>query len=331
MNPSQTPDTLAAAPAPINNVAVANEHYVSNPIAAFMAGLGRLWATNFVALVITGIIGTVAFIVCLVLMFGATLLSIFGSVSSPTTEDTLFTSGAATGGLLFVGFVLLVVLGATIAVATEYLIVRAQNSDKLRVREALSRGFKRSGTAFLAMILVGIIVIAGLILLIIPGIYLALRLSYVLSIVANENLGAIDSIKRSFALTKGRVGDVIGAVMISAVVAMLASILIEVVGAVAGALPTVVYIAIMLALSAGYFLINMLANVTLSFRYHQSDLASRGVIYGQGTDPLNYLMVLVFIGVIVLSGYITYSLSPGIVDYRSPSAPGGSDLWLNET
>lgn len=56
-------------------------------------------------------------------------------------------------------------------------------------------------------ILFGLIVVAGFILLIIPGIYLALRLQFYSYFVVDKNAGITDSLKMSWGKTKGKVFD----------------------------------------------------------------------------------------------------------------------------
>jgi uncharacterized membrane protein len=55
----------------------------------------------------------------------------------------------------------------------------------------------------LAAILSGIIIAVGFVLVIIPGIIFAIRLQYVGYLVVDKNLGAIEAIKKSWAMTKG--------------------------------------------------------------------------------------------------------------------------------
>jgi uncharacterized membrane protein len=58
--------------------------------------------------------------------------------------------------------------------------------------------------AFLATLLCMLIVLAGLIVFILPGIYLAVRLKfYIYFIMEDENLSATDSLRKSFELTRG--------------------------------------------------------------------------------------------------------------------------------
>lgn len=61
-------------------------------------------------------------------------------------------------------------------------------------------------TYFLASILVSLMVIVGLFLFIIPGIYLALRLQFYLAFIVEENAGIVDSLRRSWAITRGEAG-----------------------------------------------------------------------------------------------------------------------------
>lgn len=58
-------------------------------------------------------------------------------------------------------------------------------------------------TYFLASLLMSVIVLVGLCLFIIPGIYLALRLQFYLALIVEENAGILESLKRSWAITSG--------------------------------------------------------------------------------------------------------------------------------
>jgi len=56
----------------------------------------------------------------------------------------------------------------------------------------------------LASILMGLIILGGFILLILPGIYLAVRLQFVPILVADKGLAPIDAIKAGWELTRGK-------------------------------------------------------------------------------------------------------------------------------
>ena len=61
---------------------------------------------------------------------------------------------------------------------------------------------------FFAFILYWIIVGIGLVLLIVPGIYIGLRLVFAPQIIVEENAGAIASLRRSWEITRGATGQV---------------------------------------------------------------------------------------------------------------------------
>jgi uncharacterized membrane protein len=57
----------------------------------------------------------------------------------------------------------------------------------------------------IASILNGLIVVGGLILLVIPGIFFAIRLQYTSYLIVDKNLGPIEAIKASWNITRGNV------------------------------------------------------------------------------------------------------------------------------
>jgi uncharacterized membrane protein len=59
-------------------------------------------------------------------------------------------------------------------------------------------------TFFAATVIYTVIVAIGLILLILPGIYLIVRLHYYAAAIVDEDAGIIDSLKRSWQITKGQ-------------------------------------------------------------------------------------------------------------------------------
>jgi uncharacterized membrane protein len=56
---------------------------------------------------------------------------------------------------------------------------------------------------FLASLLEGLIIVGGLILLIIPGIFFALRLQFTCYLIVDKNLGPVEAVKTSWKITKG--------------------------------------------------------------------------------------------------------------------------------
>lgn len=62
-------------------------------------------------------------------------------------------------------------------------------------------------TYFIASIIVGIAVFIGCLVFLIPGIYLALRLQFFAAFIVEEDASFMDSIKRSWEITQGQVGQ----------------------------------------------------------------------------------------------------------------------------
>jgi uncharacterized membrane protein len=59
-------------------------------------------------------------------------------------------------------------------------------------------------TYFAASVIYSVIVVAGLILLVLPGIYLIMRMHYYMAAIVDEDAGIIESLKRSWQITKGQ-------------------------------------------------------------------------------------------------------------------------------
>lgn len=60
-------------------------------------------------------------------------------------------------------------------------------------------------TYFLASLITGFVVLAGFLFFIIPGIYLALRLQFFQAFIIEENAGIIESLHKSWEITRGQV------------------------------------------------------------------------------------------------------------------------------
>jgi hypothetical protein len=73
---------------------------------------------------------------------------------------------------------------------------RMRLDDPMRIEHVFSK-FQRAGTSIGIFFLSGLLVVVGLALLVIPGIYAAIVLMYALPIGFDRNLGVIDSLKQS--------------------------------------------------------------------------------------------------------------------------------------
>jgi hypothetical protein len=90
--------------------------------------------------------------------------------------------------------------------ATVFAVSEIYTGRQTTIRESLGRVRGYTGTIFGVMFLSGLILIAGFIALVIPGIYLLCRICVATPAALLEDLGASDSIRRSFDLTKSFAG-----------------------------------------------------------------------------------------------------------------------------
>lgn len=71
------------------------------------------------------------------------------------------------------------------------------------IPDAMARAGEKFSQLVLLTLIVGLVLLVGFVLLVIPGIYLSVRLSFVFYAVMIENQSALDAIQRSWQLTKG--------------------------------------------------------------------------------------------------------------------------------
>lgn len=95
-----------------------------------------------------------------------------------------------------------------------YTLSRIKSGQAVTYREAMAVGVKKWFALFATRFIAGIFIVLGLILLVIPGIILALLFALIDSAVILENKGIFDSLKRSIALTAGRRWEILGAMLL---------------------------------------------------------------------------------------------------------------------
>lgn len=121
------------------------------------------------------------------------------------------------------GGILLAVLAISaiiLALMTEILAIRAAQHNKVELRDIWDE-FKVKGLRLLLLeILLVIIIGAGLILLIVPGIYLIGRLAVAPYVLIDKNTKAMEALNRSWELSKGRMWQVYSVVLFGVVLAL---------------------------------------------------------------------------------------------------------------
>lgn len=179
-------------------------------------------------------------IVVVPLTFISAFLS--GVVFAPETRTEVIlgqqvevTSTSAAAALLVAAIA--AVIGVIISAVLQAAIMRgaAQGSigDQVDVEASYRWGFARFGSVLLISILVGLAVFVGLILLIIPGIFLAVMFSVAIPALVVENRRGTDAMGRSWNLVKGHFWHALGLFLVTFIVVAVVG---GIIGAIGGAI-----------------------------------------------------------------------------------------------
>lgn len=177
------------------------------------------------------------------------------------------------------------VFGSSIVVASA-----SAKEEKITTKQALSTALSKALPLFGLMILGGLFVGLASLLLIIPGLIVMARISLASIVMFEENLGVIDSIKRSFSLTKGRFFEIWGAIFSSIFMSGYGSLLSPAIGA-----------APMLA------------------RYQQYASIEAGKTSASKTHWLNYFNIIITPIIFVILHYLVLILVFGLTMFAPPS------------
>jgi len=101
-----------------------------------------------------------------------------------------------------------------------YVFLKAVRKEKFEFEDALL-GFKNYSRAVFSNILVVFIVGLGIILLVIPGIFMACRLIFVPYLIMTKKHGIVDSLKVSYYMTKGYFWTIFGMCILSFILILL--------------------------------------------------------------------------------------------------------------
>jgi len=182
-----TPTKTAAPPAEVST------DYTSNPFLVVIKGLVSILRVNPVSSLLAALALIVGFIAALIV--GGIFMA-FGSV------------GRILGLLvLLASYILILPLlqGTYLSIAT------ASNDEKeISTKEAINTGKQKLLSLLAFYIVYGLLVFIGLIFFIIPGVIIAARGALGPIIMYEENVGAWEALKRSFAITKGHTIEMLG-------------------------------------------------------------------------------------------------------------------------
>lgn len=113
--------------------------------------------------------------------------------------------GSFTSGLFNLIYGVLVLMPVSYGCSWVYL--KAARGESFKVQDIFF-AYQSFGNIFLANVLVFLIVGAGFVLLIVPGIIFACKLSFVPYLVMDEKMEATEAVKKSWNMTKGHAGTI---------------------------------------------------------------------------------------------------------------------------
>ena len=111
-------------------------------------------------------------------------------------------------GQQFLMFLIFIVVSSTFALGLFKIYLRFRDGEK-PIFENLFDGLARAHIWVGAALIMGVAVVMGLVLLIVPGVVMLLRLWFVGFVLVEERTGPIDAIQRSWDITRGHTMDLL--------------------------------------------------------------------------------------------------------------------------
>jgi hypothetical protein len=178
------------------------------------------------------------------------------------------------GGYLLSMFFMVVEMGALTLGAVDAIAGR-----KPRIGTMLRVGLRRAGPLFLAGLLLWLLIMAGMLLLVVPGIILGCATAVAIPACVAEGKGPIASLRRSFALTRGHRFELFAAFLVvllaTSMVNMFAQVVLTLVTATLA--PRFAPL-LMLPLVAMYAFMYTLPIMLPAVAYHDLRVAKEGVV-----------------------------------------------------
>jgi uncharacterized membrane protein len=123
-------------------------------------------------------------------------------IAIPTWMNEWAQGSAAAGILGFLAFVYGILVNWPVQFGVAFAFLKAARGDKLETKD-MFEAFKNYWNAVLASLLVFIIIIIGLILLIIPGIFFACKLAFTPYLVVDRKMAVMEALEESWRMTGG--------------------------------------------------------------------------------------------------------------------------------
>lgn len=124
-------------------------------------------------------------------------------IGLPSAMGGGFEDIAVAGAIFgFFGLVYGILVSGPVDYGVAFAYLKAAKGDKIEIKD-MFEAFQTYWNAVLASLLVGVIVIIGFILLIVPGIIFACKLAFTPYLVVDRKMGVIEAVKGSWSMTGG--------------------------------------------------------------------------------------------------------------------------------
>lgn len=199
------------------------------------------------------------------------------------SHDAGASASVAGGAWRLVAFIIGMIVNTVGQAVILYGAFQVMRGRAMLIGEAVRRGLSRFWSIIGLAILATLGIIVGIILLIVPGIMLAIRWSVALPACVVENLGPLAAMRRSAELTKGHRWKIFGVFILILVIVLIAAMIIglivaAVVGAIAFATEGIVALVLAGLLGLiGAAVYTAYLNIVLVMLYHDLRVAKEGV------------------------------------------------------
>jgi hypothetical protein len=155
-----------------------------------------------------------------------TIYVISALATLPFTLYTWFTTGEHASAAGYFAGLLNVVLTSLSEAMIVYATFQALRGRGIDPRESIARGLQRFGAVFVTSLLVGLAMVLGLLLLIVPGLIVMVVFYLAIPVCVVERLGPSQSLSRSSQLTSGYRWQIFGAAFLLFIAGLVVDMLI---------------------------------------------------------------------------------------------------------
>jgi len=140
--------------------------------------------------------------ITLIVIVISMIISIPGSSGGGTDPER------ANAGRQLFAFIYNMLITTPISMSTAWVFLKLARGEDAQITDMFAVFQRNYVGAIIASILSSIVIGIGFVLLIIPGIYISIRLSFVSLLVIDEGMGGVEALQASWAMTKGYAGSI---------------------------------------------------------------------------------------------------------------------------